>query len=55
MQAESGANIRLFFVPRVRSDEPLTDIRSQWLSAGPTTLSNFSAVAYFSDATSRKR
>ena len=47
MQAESGANIRLFFVPRVRSDEPLTDIRSQWLSAGPTTLSNFSAVAYF--------
>ena len=47
MEAAAAANIRLFFVPRVKSDAPLVDLKSQWIPANAQTTSNFSAVAWF--------
>lgn len=40
-------NLRLFFVPRVKADAPLSEINSQWVPANAVTMSNFSAVAFF--------
>ncbi len=40
-------NLRLFFVPRVKADAPLSEISSQWVPANALTTSNFSAVAFF--------
>ena len=47
MEAAASANIRLFFVPRVKSEAPLLDLKSQWIPANAQTTSNFSAVAWF--------
>lgn len=47
MEAATNSNLRLFFVPRVKADAPLAEIKSQWLPANALTTSNFSAVAYF--------
>ena len=39
--------IRLFTVPKLKANEPVTDVTASWVECGPTTLSNFSAVAYY--------
>jgi len=43
----SNPMIRLFTVPRTKSDEPLDDVKSSWQMCTPETVKNFSAVAYF--------
>jgi len=45
--ASDDPDLRLFTVPRIARDEPLTDISGQWKASAPATASNFSAVAYF--------
>ncbi len=45
--ASSNPNLRLFFVPKVKANEPLTDVKAAWTQSGPLTVSNFSAVAYY--------
>ncbi|HYL98508.1 MAG TPA: 9-O-acetylesterase, partial [Blastocatellia bacterium] len=39
--------IRLFTVRRNTSDKPLDDVHGQWEVSSPTTVQQFSAVAYF--------
>jgi len=39
--------IRLLTVPKLKANEPAQDIKAQWVECSPTTVSNFSAVAYF--------
>jgi sialate O-acetylesterase len=45
--ASANPKLRLFTVPKLKSDEPVTDVKSFWAECGPTTVSNFSAVAYY--------
>ena len=52
--ASSNPNLRLFYVPRVKSPQPVADIQGQynntkpvWMVASPETTPGFSAVAYF--------
>jgi sialate O-acetylesterase len=40
-------NIRLFYVPRTTSDEPIETIDAKWQVCSPETIGGFSAVAYF--------
>ncbi len=39
--------IRLLTVPKLKSNEPVQDISAHWVECNPTTVSNFSAVAYY--------
>lgn len=45
----SSANpqLRLFTVPKLRAQEPVTDVKSEWKECGPETVKDFSAVAYY--------
>jgi sialate O-acetylesterase len=52
--ASTNPNLRLFYVPRVKSPQPVADIQGQynnakpaWTVASPETTPDFSAVAYF--------
>lgn len=52
--ASANPNLRLFYVPRVKSPAPVADIQGQynnakpaWTVASPETTPDFSAVAYF--------
>jgi sialate O-acetylesterase len=45
--AADNPNIRLFYVPHVRSDTPLDDVDAQWTPCNPETAAGFSAVGYF--------
>jgi len=39
--------IRLYTVPKTKSDLPLDDVKSEWVECNPRTASSFSAVAYY--------
>lgn len=39
--------VRMFTVPRVVSIEPGTDVKADWIKAGPDTAAGMSAVGYF--------
>ncbi len=39
--------IRLFTVPKLRSELPVDDVRASWQVCRPETVPNFSAVAYY--------
>lgn len=39
--------IRLYTVPKTKSDKPLEDVKSAWLECKPINVSWFSAVAYY--------
>jgi sialate O-acetylesterase len=39
--------IRLFTVPKTKSDKPLDDVKSGWVLCKPETVASFSAVAYY--------
>ena len=39
--------IRLFSVPRLETDKPVTEIKSQWVECSPETVPGFSAIGYF--------
>ncbi|HYK88889.1 MAG TPA: sialate O-acetylesterase [Acidobacteriota bacterium] len=40
-------NIRLITVPKIGTQEPQSDFRSEWRVCSPETVPNFSAVGYF--------
>ncbi len=39
--------LRLFYVPRVKKDAPVTDVDAKWTYSAPETVKGFSAVAYY--------
>lgn len=39
--------IREFYVPVLSSDEPIPDVKSEWVICSPETVPNFSCVGYF--------
>lgn len=45
--ASENASIRLFSVPRRKAEKPQDDVETRWDLCGPSTLGDFSAVAYF--------
>ena len=49
MDITNSANprIRLFTVPKLKSNEPVNDVKSKWEECSPETVTNFSAVAYY--------
>ncbi|HAV60849.1 MAG TPA: hypothetical protein DCY13_00595, partial [Verrucomicrobiales bacterium] len=40
-------NLRLFYVPRVKANEPAADVNASWTYCDPKTVREFSAVAYY--------
>jgi sialate O-acetylesterase len=47
IQNSANSQIRLFTVPKLKSPEPVDDVKAAWLVCGPDTVKNFSAVAYY--------
>jgi sialate O-acetylesterase len=45
--ASANPNLRLFTVPKLRSNEPVNDIKAGWQECGPETVKGFSAVGYY--------
>ncbi|HUR44285.1 MAG TPA: sialate O-acetylesterase [Candidatus Saccharimonadales bacterium] len=45
--SSENEQIRLFTVPRLKSDKPVEDVKASWKLCGAPTVTNFSAVAYF--------
>lgn len=45
--ASTNPQIRLLTVPRRAAPEPQTDVDAKWFECGPSTVGDFSAVAYF--------
>jgi|WetSurMetagenome_2_1015567.scaffolds.fasta_scaffold46481_3 sialate O-acetylesterase len=45
--ASTNPMIRLYTVPKLKADAPVDNVSASWEVCGPTTLSNFSAVAYY--------
>ncbi len=45
--AANNPNLRLFTVPKLKKDEPISDVASSWKLTEPSSVSNFSAVAYY--------
>ena len=46
IQAADNPHLRLFTVPKRKASEPVKTIESSWQECGPSSVSNFSAVAY---------
>lgn len=47
MDASSNPRIRLFHVPKLKADAPVDNVKATWQQAGPDSVQNFSAVAYY--------
>ena len=47
IESSKNAKIRLFTVPKLKANEPVEDVKGAWVFCDPTTVSNFSAVAYY--------
>jgi len=43
----SNKQLRLFHVPKKRSNEPVDDVKAEWKDSGPESTPGFSAVAYY--------
>jgi sialate O-acetylesterase len=43
----SNNQLRLFHMPKMKSNEPLDDVKADWKEAGPESTPGFSAVAYY--------
>ena len=43
----SNPQLRLFTVPKLKSLTPVNDVEASWQETGPTSVTNFSAVAYY--------
>ena len=43
----ANANLRLYLVPKTRSEKPLEDVKASWKNSGPDSVPGFSAVAYY--------
>lgn len=46
-KAPADSLMRLFTVPRIPKEAPVSEVNASWVGAAPDTVSNFSAVAYF--------
>lgn len=44
--ASANPQLRLFTVPKLRAESPVDDVKSRWELCEPSTVGNFSAVAY---------
>lgn len=47
IENSENPNLRLFYVPRVQSDEPTENVDAAWTHSNPETTPGFSAVAYY--------
>src|SRR4029078_3565667 len=45
--ASANPVIRLFTVPKLKADQPVSDVKASWQECNPQTTPNFSAVAYY--------
>ena len=45
--AANNPQLRLFTVPKLKANEPVKDVPSAWKETSPSSVSNFSAVAYY--------
>ncbi|MGI8785908.1 MAG: sialate O-acetylesterase [Acidobacteriota bacterium] len=45
--AAADPQLRLFTVPKLKSDTPVNDVKSSWQLCTPETVAGFSAVAYY--------
>jgi sialate O-acetylesterase len=45
--ASANPMLRLFTVPKLKSDEPVADVKASWAESKPETTPKFSAVAYY--------
>jgi sialate O-acetylesterase len=45
--ASENSDLRLFYVPRVKADEPQSDVEAEWKLSQPDTVRGFSSVAYY--------
>ncbi len=43
----ANSQIRLFHVPKLKAEGPVTDVKAAWKTAGPDSVRNFSAVGYY--------
>lgn len=43
----ANTQLRLFTVPKLKADAPVSDVKSQWVECNPESVPGFSAVAYF--------
>jgi sialate O-acetylesterase len=43
----ANPNLRLFTVPKLKTNEPVDDVKAGWQECNPDTVKNFSAVAYY--------
>jgi sialate O-acetylesterase len=43
----ANPNLRLFTVPKLKANEPVNDVKSNWQESNPETVKSFSAVAYY--------
>lgn len=43
----NNPNLRLYTVPKLKANEPVKDVASAWKETSPSSVSNFSAVAYY--------
>jgi sialate O-acetylesterase len=47
IQTANNPHLRLYTVPKLKANEPVKNVNSEWKQTAPTTVSNFSAVAYY--------
>lgn len=45
--AANNSKLRLFTVPKLKANEPVDNVASAWAETSPSSVSNFSAVAYY--------
>jgi len=45
--ASANSMLRLFTVPKLKSDEPQSDVKGSWVESNPENTPKFSAVAYY--------
>ncbi len=47
IDAAANPKLRLFTVPKLKSELPVDDVKAAWQESGPQTVTNFSAVAFY--------
>jgi sialate O-acetylesterase len=47
LEQSVNPNLRLFTVPKLKSEKPLTDVKAAWQKCDPNSVKSFSAVAYY--------
>lgn len=45
--AANNSQLRLFTVPKLKANDPVNNVESSWKETSPSSVSNFSAVAYY--------